>query len=594
MGSGASTTASEQPLPPTPRTGSATEHPPSLHGHEDSEAAAVVGGMTLDCYPYTFSPLLLFAHGDYFDKGYSNYNSVAQFFSPALDVNMLENVLYDRKNMLYEDLLEHVTSHQMLVTCCIDAHFTAAQVLPNRALIYYDPLRSRLAYVTPGEEFKKLMSYLLLKCGYGDNQHIAENEDHYTGSSTNATRRMIYSVWRDIHKISGPDRLVRMIELPLNLDHWLLINDRNNPRHMSTQQTGNTCYFQTYLFAVLCKVCAPSLAPDQNSIALRNVDKLATVTVAMSRFLLEFFVEGGAKRMRPLTNSNLVLDFYRYEEAPYYNLIMIYLAHREVESPEYDLQFEQLQRYYHQNRGLLHKYSKVTLSGSMTSTLNSKSLQPVLGTENATYKLGTSHYYKYRAANLMFGFNTGIMHKLHGFATFNALRKNQLLAFYEQLHPIISECRIAATNKYRDYYFMPQFEVGQQELIDVHNWTYAIDVFAMLVGNKQPDRDLASRVHAVNQFLVEHIFFSTQRHANYEKFLSTKEFQSSRKFFDGFLNGFMSIEWLSEFAGLGARAPRRAVPFWRVLTSPPLPALAQTLAPQGSPRSTRRRKTSTR
>mgnify|MGYP007125884900 CR=1 FL=1 len=40
---------------------------------------------TLDCYPYTFSPLLLFAHGDYFDKGYSNYNSVAQFFSPALD-----------------------------------------------------------------------------------------------------------------------------------------------------------------------------------------------------------------------------------------------------------------------------------------------------------------------------------------------------------------------------------------------------------------------------------------------------------------------------------------------------------------------------
>ena len=141
---------------------------------------------------------------------------------------MLENVLYDRKNMLYEDLLEHVTSHQMLVTCCIDAHFTAAQVLPNRALIYYDPLNSRLAYVG-GEGFKKFLSYLLLKCGYGDNQHIAENEDHYTGSSTNATRRMIYSVWRDIHKISGPDRLVRMIELPLNLDHWLLINDRHEP-----------------------------------------------------------------------------------------------------------------------------------------------------------------------------------------------------------------------------------------------------------------------------------------------------------------------------------------------------------------------------
>ena len=28
----------------------------------------------LDCYPYSFSPLLLFAPGGYFDKGYSNYN----------------------------------------------------------------------------------------------------------------------------------------------------------------------------------------------------------------------------------------------------------------------------------------------------------------------------------------------------------------------------------------------------------------------------------------------------------------------------------------------------------------------------------------
>ena len=140
---------------------------------------------------------------------------------------------------------------------------------------------------------------------------------------------------------------------------------------------------------------------------------------------------------------------------------------------------------------------------------------------------------------------------------------------------------------------MPQFEVGQQELIDVHNWTYAIDVFAMLVGNKQPDRDLASRVHAVNQLLVEHIFFSTQRHANYEKFLSTKEFQSSRKFFDTFLNGFMSIEWLSEFAGLGTHAPRRCAPFvGRALTARCTPA--RTLSPQGSLRSTRRRKKSTR
>ena len=48
------------------------------------------------------------AQSGYFDKGFSNYNSVAQFFDSVLDVNMLENVLYDRKNMLYEDLLEYV------------------------------------------------------------------------------------------------------------------------------------------------------------------------------------------------------------------------------------------------------------------------------------------------------------------------------------------------------------------------------------------------------------------------------------------------------------------------------------------------------
>ena len=99
---------------------------------------------SLDCYPYTFSPLLLFAPGSYFDKGYSNYNSVAQFFASALEVNMLENVLYDRKNMLYEDLLEYVTANRMLVTCCIDAHFTAIQIVGPHALVYYDPLKSGL------------------------------------------------------------------------------------------------------------------------------------------------------------------------------------------------------------------------------------------------------------------------------------------------------------------------------------------------------------------------------------------------------------------------------------------------------------------
>ena len=249
MGSGASN------LPPTPssspsKSESGTqleagaqcgeEPPPPIERMAISPPRA--GGFELDCYPYSFSPLLLFAPGSYFDKGYSNYNSVAQFFGPVLEVNMLENVLYERKNMLYEDLFELVTTEKMLVTCCIDAHFTAFQVLPNRQLVYYDPMRATLAHVG-GDGFKKLVLYLLLKCHYGNSQHIQENADHYTGSGTTTTRRLIYCLWRDMNKIQGnmADQ-VRSRGLPLNLDRYLLVNGEGDPRTMSVQLTGNTCY----------------------------------------------------------------------------------------------------------------------------------------------------------------------------------------------------------------------------------------------------------------------------------------------------------------------------------------------------------------
>jgi len=138
----------------------------------DVEMGEAENDYQLDCYPYTFSPLLLFAQSSYFDKGHSNYNSVAQFFAPALpDVNMLDGVLYDRKNMLYEDLLTYVTTNRMLVPCCIDAHFTAMQVMNDTSAIYYDPLQATLSYVH-GEGYKKLACFLLLKCNLGDSQHL--------------------------------------------------------------------------------------------------------------------------------------------------------------------------------------------------------------------------------------------------------------------------------------------------------------------------------------------------------------------------------------------------------------------------------------
>jgi hypothetical protein len=314
-------------------------------------------GDGLDCYPYGFSPLLLFSQGDYFDKGHSNYNSVAQFFSSAVDlkhgVNMLENVLFDRKNMFYEALLEHVKERNMLVICCIESHFTGFQIMPNNGLIYYDPLKDRLSYVAPGDNFNKFVLWHLLKCKYGDSQHIQENQDHYVGKKTNAVRRAIYALWKDINNTDSPPYGVRSSGAYLNVDKYMFINNARDPRLMSTQLTGCTCYFQTYLFGVLCKVCSPSLSGNGSNVNLQNLDVLEAVTIDMCRFLLEFFVEAQAQEgygtgtmniMRPLTNSNFVLDFFRYKDpssAAYYVAASTYLRGK-VDIPNYDRQYEEV------------------------------------------------------------------------------------------------------------------------------------------------------------------------------------------------------------------------------------------------------------
>ena len=96
---------------------------------------------------------------------------------------------------------------------------------------------------------------------------------------------------------------------------------------------------------------------------------------------------------------------------------------------------------------MLHKHGAFTLSGAVSSTPNTKLLQPVRGVDDALHKLARHNYYKYRAATLMFGFNSNILSKLRTFCGFNALRKNQLLAFYEQLQPILRGCMTAAPTK---------------------------------------------------------------------------------------------------------------------------------------------------
>ena len=206
-------------------------------------------------------------------------------------------------------------------------------------------------------------------------------------------------------------------------------------------------------FALLCKVGETKLASDGASVDLLNTEALAETTVQISRFLLEFFVSG--RVMRPLSNCNFVVDFFRYEESPYYTLFTSYLKYRKMEVPSYDRQYRIVLQYYNQTR-CLHKYGKFTLEGAMSSTLNTKSLQHVTGTEDAARKLARSNYYKYRAANLMFGFNAGIFRDLESYCEFNSLRKNQLLQFYESIKWAVGGCaealsRSKAAKLYRDY-----------------------------------------------------------------------------------------------------------------------------------------------
>ena len=233
----------------------------ALQDAVDKETELTEGGDTndnatpsfeLDCYPYSFTPLLLFAQASYFDKGYSNYNAVCQFFSSVVPVDMLTNVLFERTNMLYEALYEHVIQNEMLVTCCIDAHFTAYQVVDKKkpCVIYYDPLRSILQRVSGAAAVRDFCIFLLLKCNYGDSQHIQDNKDYYTGfTNTNTTRKSIYQIWKNINKTDSPDQFytVSIKSTFLNCNTHLLINDLRHPRNMSTQLTPNTCYFQTYL-----------------------------------------------------------------------------------------------------------------------------------------------------------------------------------------------------------------------------------------------------------------------------------------------------------------------------------------------------------
>ena len=196
---------------------------------------------------------------------------------------------------------------------------------------------------------------------------------------------------------------------------------------------------------MLCKVGAPSLARG-SKVKLQNVEKLEHATVTIARFLLEFFVveEGDAgKVMRPLTNSAFVIDFFRHRDAPYFQQMNSYLQYLKLGVPAYELQYAQVMKYF-QAQKTLHKFGRFNVEGEMPSHSNTKTLQMFCDVgergENALYALASFNYYKFRAGNMMFGFCSHIMMHLTSFCEFNALRKNQLLAFYPQISSLLHGC----------------------------------------------------------------------------------------------------------------------------------------------------------
>ena len=176
----------------------------------------------------------------------------------------------------------------------------------------------------------------------------------------------------------------------------------------------------------------------------------------------------------------------------------------------------------------------------MSATPNTKSLQPVCDADaDAVVRLCRASYYKYRAATLMFGFNTGITGRIGQFCELNALRKNQLLRFYEELEGLFRAGAkdgrhvVASGTKYRDYYFMASFEAGQRELCDVHAHCYELDMAAMARKGDAPSEAAAvarQRVQLVNKALAEHVHASTFRTDDYHKILKHEQFMKTKAY----------------------------------------------------------------
>lgn len=91
---------------------------------------------------------------------------------------------------------------------------------------------------------------------------------------------------------------------------------------------------------------------------------------------------------------------------------------------------------------------------------------------------------------------------------------------------------------------MGQFEVGQQELVDIHHYTYIMDMCMLNKADK-----LAEIVYSINKFLVQKIYFSMQGRNNYHKLMDLQDFARARKYMNPFQQTFLTAEWFQEYIG---------------------------------------------
>jgi hypothetical protein len=74
-----------------------------------------------------------------------------------------------------------------------------------------------------------------LKCKYGDNLHIAENEEYYSGSNSDSLKKQVYQLWKRINDLSYKELYgIKSKGVELELGDYYLVNREKSHETMST------------------------------------------------------------------------------------------------------------------------------------------------------------------------------------------------------------------------------------------------------------------------------------------------------------------------------------------------------------------------